>query len=110
MRESNQDAVYASDRLLVVADGGGGPGGAAASAAATDALRHVELADVPAAELLAMLAEAVADADRTVRNAARDDQDALTTLTAMLCRGSQLALVHVGDTRVYLLRAGSCSN
>jgi serine/threonine protein phosphatase PrpC len=106
VRNSNQDAVYASQRLLAVADGGGGPGGAAASAAAIDALRLVELADVPAAELLTMLADAVADADRAVRGAAHDGQDALTTLTAMLCRGSQLALVHIGDTRVYLLRGG----
>jgi PPM family protein phosphatase len=29
-----------------------------------------------------------------------------TTLTAMLWSGSQLALVHVGDTRAYLLRGG----
>lgn len=29
-----------------------------------------------------------------VRKAAQDDRDALTTLTAVLCRGSQLALVH----------------
>ena len=29
-----------------------------------------------------------------------------TTLTAMLWSGSQLALVHVGDTRAYLLRDG----
>lgn len=29
-----------------------------------------------------------------------------TTLTAMLWTGSQLALVHIGDSRVYLLRDG----
>jgi PPM family protein phosphatase len=106
VRESNQDAAYAGERLLAVADGGGGPGGAAASAAAIDALKPLELADVPAAELLTMLAGAVADADRTVRKAATDNQQPITTLTAMLRRGSQLALVHIGDTRVYLLRGG----
>jgi serine/threonine protein phosphatase PrpC len=106
VRTSNQDAVYASDRLLAVADGGGGPGGGAASSAAIDALKAVELADAPAAALLTMLADAVADADRTVREAASDGADALTTLTALVCRGSQLALVHIGDTRLYLLRGG----
>jgi PPM family protein phosphatase len=106
VRRSNQDAVYASARLLAVADGGGGPGGAAASAAAIDALKPVELADAPAAALLTLLAEAVADADRTVRAAAPNDQDSITTLTAILCRGTQLALVHIGDTRIYLLRGG----
>jgi serine/threonine protein phosphatase PrpC len=41
-----------------------------------------------------------------VRRAATDDQQPITTLTAVLRRGSQLALVHVGDTRAYLLRGG----
>jgi PPM family protein phosphatase len=85
--------------------GGGGPGGAAASAAAIDALKALELADMPAVELLTMLAGAITDADHTVRQAADGDQP-ITTLTAMLRRGSQLALVHIGDTRAYLLRGG----
>lgn len=106
VRERNQDAVYASERLLAVADGGGGPGGAAASAAAIAALKSVELADVPVAELLTMLADAVADADRAVRQVAADDGEPISTLTAALCHGTQLALVHIGDTRAYLLRGG----
>lgn len=106
VRTSNQDAVYASERLLAVANGGGGPGGAAASAAAIDTLKPVELADAPTTALLTMLADAVADADRTVREAAPNGEEPITTLTALLCRGSQLALVHIGDTRLYLLRGG----
>jgi serine/threonine protein phosphatase PrpC len=106
VRESHQDAAYAGERLLTVADGGGGPAGAAASAAAIDALKPLELVDVPAAELLTMLAGAVTNADRTVREAATDTQQPITTLTALLRRGSRLALVHIGDTRVYLLRGG----
>jgi serine/threonine protein phosphatase PrpC len=64
----------------------------------------LELADVPAADLLTMLANAVTDADRTVRELATDDHQPATTLTALLRSGSQLALVHIGDTRAYLLR------
>ena len=109
VRESNEDAAYAGDRLLAVADGMRGPGGAAASAAAIDALKALELADVPAADLLTMLAGAVTDADRTVRELASDDRQPATTLTALLRSGSQLALVHVGDTRAYLLRGGELS-
>lgn len=108
-RDSNEDAAYASDRLLAVADGVRGPGGAVASAAAIDALKPLELVDVPATELLTMLAGAVTGADRTVRKAATDDQQPITTLTALLRRGSQLALVHIGDTRAYLLRGGELS-
>jgi serine/threonine protein phosphatase PrpC len=106
VRDSNEDAAYASERLLAVADGVRGPGGAAASTAAIDALKPLELADVPAAELLTMLAGAVTEADRTVRKAATDDHQPITTLTAMLRSGSQLALVHIGDTRAYVLRDG----
>ncbi|GLW30417.1 MerR family transcriptional regulator [Actinoplanes regularis] len=109
VRDSNEDAAYAGERLLAVADGMRGPGGAAASTAAIDALKALELADVPAADLLSMLAGAVADVDRTVRALATDDYQPVTTLTALLRSGSRVALVHVGDTRAYLLRGGELS-
>ncbi|WP_027942693.1 MerR family transcriptional regulator [Amycolatopsis taiwanensis] len=106
VRETNEDAVYASSRLLAVADGMRGPGGAEASAATIDALKPLELADLPAAELLTVLRDAVAEADRRVRRAATDDHRPISTLTAILRSGAQLALVHIGDTRAYLLRGG----
>ncbi len=53
-----------------------------------------------------MLAGAVADADRTIRGQATGEQRPISTLTGLLRRGSQLALVHIGDTRAYLLRGG----
>ena len=105
-RDTNEDAAYASDRLLAVADGIGGPGGAAASTTAIDALKPLELADASAVDLLAMLAATVTEVDRTVRATGTEDNQPGTTLTAILRRGSQLALVHIGDTRVYLLRGG----
>jgi PPM family protein phosphatase len=104
VQESNDDSAYASERLLAVADGGRGC--ASASTAAVAALEALELPDGRPAELLTMLADAVADADRTVRKSAVADHQPFTTLTAMLRSGSQLALVHVGDTRAYLLRGG----
>lgn len=109
VRDSNQDTAYASDRLLAVADGVGGPGGAAASAAAIEALTPLELADAPAVDLLAMLAGAVGEADHRVRSAGTGEPRPATTLTAILRNGSQLALVHIGDTRAYLLRRGELS-
>ncbi|MGE5830494.1 MAG: MerR family transcriptional regulator [Micromonosporaceae bacterium] len=108
-RDSNEDAAYASERLLAVADGTRGVGGAAASAAAVNALKPLELADAPAVNLLAMLASAVNDVDRAVRRTGTDEHQPVTTLTAVLRRGSQLALVHIGDTRTYLLRGGELS-
>ncbi|MGC4877831.1 MerR family transcriptional regulator [Micromonospora sp. DT43] len=109
VRDSNEDAAYASGRLLAVADGMRGPGGAAASAAAIDALRPLELTAVPAVELLTMVAGAMTDADTIVRGLATGEHRPATTLTALLRSGTQLALVHVGDTRAYLLRDGELS-
>ncbi|MEQ7128990.1 MerR family transcriptional regulator [Actinopolymorpha sp. B11F2] len=104
VRGSNDDAAYAGERLLAVADGG--PDSAAASTAAIDALKPLELSGGQAAQLLTMLAGAVTEADRKVRKTVVGDQQPITTLTALLRSGSQLALVHVGDTRAYLLRGG----
>lgn len=109
VRRRNEDAVYASDQLLAVADGGQGPGGAEASAAAIDALKPLQPTAASAAELLTMLAEAVAEADRRVRKLAENDHQPITTLTAMLWSGAQTALVHIGDGRAYLLRGGELS-
>jgi protein phosphatase len=100
-RDRNQDTAYAGRRLLAVADGMGA-GGEAASAAVIEALKPLEAA-LPAGNLL----NAMEDAVRQVGVALADaDPGTGTTLTAMLWSGSQLALVHVGDTRAYLLRAG----
>ncbi|MGZ3103510.1 MerR family transcriptional regulator [Streptomyces sp. H72] len=108
VRESNQDTVYAGPRLLAVADGYGS-GGAPASAAAVDAFKSLETDGIPAGNLLNLLEEAVGQAKQAVygvSGAAPSSEGAGTTLTAMLWTGSQLALVHIGDSRVDLLRDG----
>ncbi|WP_369366073.1 MerR family transcriptional regulator [Streptomyces sp. CG4] len=108
VRESNQDTAYAGPRLLAVADGCGSQG-APASAAAVDALKHLETGGVPAGPLLNVLEDVVEQAKQAVHDIAGDGSSSEhtgTTLTAMLWTGSQLALVHIGDSRVYLLREG----
>jgi serine/threonine protein phosphatase PrpC len=102
-RDTNEDHAYAGTSLLAVADGTRGPGGAEAAAAAVAAVRALESAEATGADLLTLLAGAVTEADRSVRELPADPA---TTLTALLRRGTQLALVHVGDTRAYLLRNG----
>jgi serine/threonine protein phosphatase PrpC len=109
VRDSNEDVAFAGERLLAVADGMRGPGGAAAGAAAVQAVKALERAEVPAAELIALLAGAVAGADHAVRGIAAGGHRPVSTLTAMLRSGFQVALVHVGDTRAYLLRDGELS-
>lgn len=108
VRESNQDAVYAGSRLLAVADGFGGSGGPASSAA-IDTLKRIEQDGPPAGEVLNALQDSLVQAGRAVRDVAPDDagpQQVGTTLTAMLWTGSQLALVHIGDSRAHLMRGG----
>ena len=105
-RDSNEDRAYAGERLVAVADGTRGPFGAAAATAAIDALKPLEHGDD--GDLPAALTAAVTTADGAVRALAADDPP-FTTLTALLRRGSRLALVHVGDSRAYLLRNGTLS-
>jgi PPM family protein phosphatase len=101
-RDRNQDTAYAGRRLLAVADGMG-EGGDQASAAVIEALKPLE-GTLPAGNLLNAMEDAFRQAESTLQDLGLPGTG--TTLTAMLWSGSQLALVHVGDTRAYLLRAG----
>ncbi|MEU5031190.1 MerR family transcriptional regulator [Streptomyces milbemycinicus] len=112
VRESNQDTAYAGPRLLAVADGFGAAG-APAGEAAVQVLKRLGAegvgAGVPAGDLLNALEDAVERAGRAVRDiagAGPAPNEVGTTLTAMLWTGSRLALVHIGDSRAYLLRDG----
>jgi PPM family protein phosphatase len=105
-RDTNEDTAYADGRLLAVADGMRGAAGDLASAAAVTALRNLE--SVGPHDILPALAEAVESAQARLGEIAEADPSgqAVTTLTAMLWSGSELALVHIGDTRAYVLRDG----
>ncbi|MFF0966825.1 MerR family transcriptional regulator [Streptomyces sp. NPDC003703] len=104
VRPANQDTAYAGTRLLAVADGYG-PAGARAGGAAVTALKALDTAEPPAGSVLNLLEDAVQGATRAVADAA-GGAEAGTTLTALLWTGSRLALVHIGDSRAYLLREG----
>ncbi len=113
VRTTNQDAAFAGPRLLAVADGFG-EGGAEASAAAIEALKPAAWGGggdgaLSAADLLNALEDTADSASRAVRDAVApcaDPDGSGTTLTAMLWTGSRLGLVHIGDSRAYLLRGG----
>ncbi|MEU4166211.1 MerR family transcriptional regulator [Streptomyces sp. NPDC026665] len=111
VREANQDSVHAGARVLAVADGCG-PGGAPASTAAVRALTFLDDEPLSAGGVLNLLEDAVEGAARAVadlvpRDTAAGALDGTgSTLTALVWTGSQLALVHIGDSRAYVLRDG----
>ncbi len=108
-RENNQDSGYAGPRLLAVADGVGGQvAGNIASSTVIAALASLD-DDIPAAAMLDTLAGTVEQANETLREMIAEQphlEGMGTTLTALLWTGSRMGLVHVGDSRAYLLRDG----
>jgi PPM family protein phosphatase len=111
-REQNEDAGYASGRLLVVADGmGGHAAGELASSAAITVMRELDVS-LPEAgcDLEAALEGAVHEAARRLSELADLDparRGMGTTVTAALWDGNRFALAHLGDSRGYLLRDGA---
>ncbi len=109
MRTNNEDSVYAGPRLLALADGmGGHAAGEVASNVVISALAHLD-EDRPIDDLISTLRDATADANNHLRDLVMQDPnlDGMgTTLTALLFAGSRVGLVHVGDSRAYLVRGG----
>jgi serine/threonine protein phosphatase PrpC len=109
LREGNEDSAYAGPHLLAIADGmGGHAAGEVASAVAISALAPLDQ-EMAAGEMLAALAEAVAEANGTLHEMSIADPSVEgmgTTLTALLWSGPKVAVCHIGDSRAYLLRDG----
>ncbi|MBT2378152.1 Stp1/IreP family PP2C-type Ser/Thr phosphatase [Streptomyces sp. ISL-111] len=109
IREGNEDSGYAGPRLLAIADGmGGQAAGEVASSEVISTLVQLD-DDVPGSDILTSLATAVQQANDQLRVMVEEDpqlEGMGTTLTALLWTGQRLGLVHVGDSRAYLLRDG----
>jgi protein phosphatase len=109
IRSGNQDSVYAGPRLLAVADGMGGM-------AAGDVASNIVIAtmapldeDVPGNAMIDTLRGAVDLANQQIRDAVEENpamEGMGTTLTAMLFSGSKMGMVHIGDSRAYIVRDG----
>jgi protein phosphatase len=109
VRSTNQDAVYAGPRLLAVADGmGGHAAGEVASKVVIAAMAPLD-DEEPGDDLVTPLSGAVAAGNGAISElvAGEPEMDGMgTTLTALLFATSRVGLVHIGDSRAYLLRAG----
>ncbi|MER7043717.1 PP2C family protein-serine/threonine phosphatase [Streptomyces jumonjinensis] len=109
IREGNEDSGYAGPRLLAIADGmGGQAAGEVASSEVISTLVQLD-DDVPGSDIITSLGTAVQRANDQLRLMVEEDpqlEGMGTTLTALLWTGQRLGLVHVGDSRAYLLRDG----
>ena len=104
VREGNEDSLLVVAPLYAVADGmGGHRGGEVASSLALETVQGMfERKE-------GSLADQVVEANRAVFDRSQNDRSVSgmgTTLTAALVDGNRVHLVHVGDSRAYLLRGG----
>ncbi|GAB3622782.1 Stp1/IreP family PP2C-type Ser/Thr phosphatase [Mariniluteicoccus endophyticus] len=111
VRKNNQDSGYASAGLLAVADGmGGAAAGDLASAVAIQMVRRADREErVHGDDMLELLAGALDQANEKIADLVADDpmlEGMGTTFTGALFDGHQLGLIHIGDSRAYLLRDG----
>jgi Serine/threonine protein phosphatase len=110
VRRNNQDGAYASPTLLALADGMGGA--AAGDVASSVTIAHLAAIDndvYSADDMLPVLRKALNDAhaDLVARSQADPALQGLgTTCIAILHSERKLAMVHIGDSRAYLLRDG----
>lgn len=112
IRNGNEDGALTHPRLLAVADGmGGHAGGEVASSIAllvlarrsTIFLDH-EIDQDSADDLFN---SSIEDIDEALKEASDEDPDLGglgTTLTSLFLRNNQLALLHVGDSRLYRIQ------
>jgi PPM family protein phosphatase len=107
-RRDNQDAAYADGHVLALADGmGGHPAGDVAASLAVG--RFGRRIDVPEWDVVDHLRAATLAGEDAIDDYVAQNPNAVgmgTTLTAVQVEGDRLGLLHVGDSRAYLLRDG----
>lgn len=110
IRANNQDSGYAGRQLFVVADGmGGHAGGDIASAIAVKRIMEADRPFTSAHDAEFALQSALVAANSLIAETVFDHPELTgmgTTVTAIVRVGNQLALAHIGDSRLYLYRSG----
>jgi len=110
VRSNNQDSGYAGRELFVVADGmGGHAGGDVASAIAVNRIREADREYASAAEAEFALQSALIAANSLLAETVFEHPELTgmgTTVSALVRVGDQIALAHIGDSRIYLYRDG----
>jgi serine/threonine protein phosphatase PrpC len=105
-RQSNEDSYLERSPLFVVADGmGGARAGEVASAIAVETAKGSEVGGSPEQDL----ADVVKAANSEIYRKAQEDSEHAgmgTTFTGALVTGREVAIGHVGDSRMYRYRDG----
>ena len=114
VRSNNQDSGYAGGALFVVADGmGGHAGGDVASAIAVRRIAETDRYDFATPqEAEFALQAAMVSANQEISEAVGERPELTgmgTTVSAIVRVGDVVVTAHIGDSRVYLLRAGELS-
>ncbi|MFI5061180.1 MAG: PP2C family protein-serine/threonine phosphatase, partial [Actinomycetales bacterium] len=108
IRSNNQDSGYAGRDLFVVADGmGGHAGGDVASAIAVNRIREADREYETASEAEFALQSALIAANSLLAETVFEHPELTgmgTTVSALIRVGDQIALAHIGDSRIYLYR------
>lgn len=111
VRANNQDAGFAGNQLFLVADGmGGHAGGDVASALTAKAMSQLDTQSFtdPAAAV-ATMQSSLLQANRNLSNTVSEHPELAglgTTFTGFIALDNKLALAHIGDSRLYLMRNG----
>lgn len=110
IRANNQDSGYAGAHLFVVADGmGGHAGGDVASAIAAKRVAEADTDYPSARDAEFALQQALIAANSLLAETVFEHSELTgmgTTVSAVLRVGDQLALAHIGDSRIYRFRDG----
>lgn len=110
IRSNNQDSGYAGRDLFIVADGmGGHAGGDVASAIALNRLKEADTGYMSAEEAQFSLQSALIAANAQLAETVFEHPELTgmgTTVSALMRVGDQVALAHIGDSRIYLFRDG----
>lgn len=115
VRQGNEDSAYLSSQLIAVADGmGGHAAGEVASRIAVQILNSLTptltASDLDEGSVEDLLMHSLQSIDTEIAVVTDEDIEKRgmgTTLTALLIRDKQIALLHVGDSRCYRLRVNT---
>jgi len=113
IRSNNQDSGYAGHTLFVVADGmGGHAGGDVASAIATKRIMEADRAYVSPQDAEFALQAALIAANSQLAETVFEHAELTgmgTTVSALVVLDDQVAIAHIGDSRIYLFRDNELS-